>query len=230
MTDPQTTPNPNPPWSHPLVVADLSSRKPLHIQLSPPPELRQLIAAALGLISLRKLRFDATLSQVGRTDWTLSAKLGATAVQSCVITLEPVTTRIDEPVGRRYLRELSEHRTPERRTPEHGLPEQGTGSEHEMPADETLEQLSAIIDVGTVMLEALSLALPQFPRTPGAALEQGNFTEPGKPPMTDADARPFAQLKSLREAPTKPLREAPTKPLREAPTKSLREAPKPNRK
>ncbi len=143
-----------------------------------------MIAEELGLLSLRKFSFSGTLTPVGKSDWHLSAQLGATAVQSCVVTLEPVNTRIDEQVKRSFLR---------------SFPDFEAGSELEMPVDETAEIMSDIIDPGVVMVEALALALPQFPRTADAELENANFTAPGKPAMTDADARPFAHLKSLRD-------------------------------
>ncbi len=49
------------------------------------------------------------------------------------------------------------------------------------------------------MFEALTLALPLYPRADGADLGEPVFTEPGKRPLTDEDARPFAGLKDLRD-------------------------------
>ena len=127
---------------------------------------------------------DITLTARGKTDWQLKAQLGATVVQDCVVTLDPVTTRIEEPISRRWVRDL---------------PELEAGDETEMPDDETLEQLGAEIDLGEVMIESLALALPLFPRADGAALDQANFAAPGVAPMRDEDARPFAGLSALRD-------------------------------
>ena len=49
-----------------------------------------------------------------------------------------------------------------------------------------------------VMVEALSLNLPLYPRAPDAELEQTVFSKDGVKPMTDEDARPFAGLAALR--------------------------------
>ena len=48
--------------------------------------------------------------------------------------------------------------------------------------------------------EALSLAIPLYPRAEDATLGEAVFTEPGKQAMTDEDAKPFAGLASLRES------------------------------
>ena len=100
-------------------------------------------------------------------------------VQDCVVTLEPVVTRIDEEVVRRYLAEA---------------PPPGPG-EVEMPEDDTVEALPASVDLVEVMLEALALALPPYPRAPGAELGPVLASEPGAEPLTDEAARPFAGLR-----------------------------------
>jgi uncharacterized metal-binding protein YceD (DUF177 family) len=137
----------------------------------------------LGIRAIRKLRFDARLSPRGKRDWVLRADLGATVVQDCVATLAPVTTRIDEPVTRCY---LSDYETPE-------------AGEIEMPEDDTAEPLPDTLDLFEVLHEALALALPPFPRAEGVDPAQTAFTEPGKTPMTDDEARPFAGLAGLRD-------------------------------
>ena len=47
----------------------------------------------------------------------------------------------------------------------------------EMTADENTEMLPASLDVAAVMIEALSLALPPFPRKDGAALGEAVFAD-----------------------------------------------------
>lgn len=97
-----------------------------------------------------------------------------------------MVTRLDEPVRRRYLA---------------GLDPPAPG-ESEMPDDEA-EALPAALDLGGVMLEALALALPPYPRAPGAepGAETGAKTGaktragPGAEPPTDEALRPFAGLR-----------------------------------
>lgn len=168
----------------PLRLADLATRKATLFELTPTADERKAIAAELGIIGVKKLRFNGQIAPQGKTDWTMTADLGATVVQECVVTLTPVTTRIDEPLTRSYVADLPE-------------PE---ASEVEMPEDDTVEPLPATLDLAQVMIEALTLALPPYPRTDGADLGEAVFTAPGVVPMRDEDAKPFAGLQSLRES------------------------------
>jgi uncharacterized metal-binding protein YceD (DUF177 family) len=173
------------PWHQPKIVADLPLNRAFEFSLTPDAGLRRSIADALSIVSLRKLRFEGTLTPMAKNDWHLTGQLGATAVQNCVITLDPVTTRIDEAIDRRFQDLAQDH-------------DHDADSETEIPQDDTVEPIGTVIDPGQIMVEALILALPQFPRAPGAELVQSNFTAPGKLAMSDADARPFAQLSELR--------------------------------
>ena len=141
------------------------------------------IATSLDLQDLRKLSFTGEIAASGRTDWELVGKLGATVVQPCAITLVPVTTRIDVPVRRLFQRDYVEIDVPEA----------------EMPEDDETEQLTAWIDPAAVMLEALDLALPLYPRTPGAELGNLAVTEPGVAPLRDEDTKPFAGLAAFKD-------------------------------
>lgn len=149
------------------------------------PDAGQLVALAetLDLIDLRKVRFEGALHPVGRQDWDLTGRMGATVVQPCVATLAPVTTRIEERVERRYRADL---------------PDLEDATEIEMPADDTLEPLPDAIDLDAIMAEALALALPAYPRATATGPVQAQVTEPGATPLTDADTRPFAALAGVR--------------------------------
>ncbi len=175
---------PTPPSATSLRVAGLSQAAPTPFSLRPDaPQLRS-IAKALGLDGLRKLSFQGTIQPLGKSDWQLKGALGATVVQPCVVTLEPVVTRIDTDVVRTFLRDYEENRDPE--------------AEIEIPEDDTTEPLGVWIDPAAVMLEALTLALPEYPRKADATVEPVRVTEPGKAAMTDEEARPFAGLAALK--------------------------------
>ncbi len=168
----------------PLRLSALAERYDIPFALLPDAAARAGLAGALDLSALRKLRFEGRLIPEGKRDWRLDARLGATVVQPCRVTLVPVTTRIDEDVTRRYVAHLSE-------------PE--GGGEVEMPEDDAVEPLPAMLDLAEVMAEALALALPAFPRAAGAEAGDAAHAAPGVVPMTDADVRPFAGLKSLKD-------------------------------
>ncbi|MGD9295089.1 MAG: YceD family protein, partial [Roseobacter sp.] len=174
----QKAPSPNA-----LRVADLPQNAPTFFAVRPETSRRQAIAEDMELIALRKLSFEGKVEAEGADDWRLTARLGATVTQPCAVTLDPVTTRIDEDVTRHYQRDFIVVDAPEA----------------EMPEDETAEQLTAWIDPEAVMLEALALALPLYPRAPDAELGEMTVTAPGVAPMRDEDAKPFAALAELKD-------------------------------
>lgn len=166
-----------------LRVADLAQNRPTQFELRPDAAQMQALADELGLNGLRKLSFTGQIKAQGKRDWVLTGRLGATVIQPCVVTLDPVTTRIETDVRRTYLSEMPEI----------------DASEVEMEEDDTIDQLGAFIDPAVVMAESLALALPLYPRKEGADLGEAVFTEPGQAPMRDEDARPFAGLSGLRD-------------------------------
>ena len=163
-------------------VSDLPQNRGTSFEIVPAADVMAEIAQELGLDGLRKLRFAGRVMAQGRSDWRLSAELGATVTQPCGVTLVPVTTRIDVAVSRTYLRDYADPDTPEA----------------EMPEDETVEPLGTWIDPWAVMVEALSLEVPQFPRAPGVELGEVVVTEPGAQALRDADLKPFAGLADLK--------------------------------
>src|SRR5690606_15516254 len=113
--------------------------------IAPDAAMRAAMAEELGVITLRKLTFRGSLAPLGRRDWQLTAELGATAVQACIATLEPVTSRVDVRVERRFLTDMPR---PEdlNATPDEGV---------EMPEDDCEEPLGEVIDLSRVLIEAL---------------------------------------------------------------------------
>ncbi|WP_342748693.1 DUF177 domain-containing protein [Litoreibacter ponti] len=165
-----------------LRLADLPSRVPTPISHIPNADALAALAEALDISAVRKLRLEGVLKPMGKTDWRLEARLGATVVQPCVVTLEPVTTRIEEPLERNYLADY----------------EPPTEAELEMDGDDISEALPATLDLSEVAAEALALALPPFPRAEGAELGQRDFAPPGAEPLDDDAVKPFAGLAELK--------------------------------
>jgi len=169
-----------------LRVCELDTNSPTRFNLTPSVKLRQKIAAQLDLIDLRKIRFSGEISTLGDTDWVLKGDLGATVVQSCVISLKNVANRIDTKVARQFVAKFS-------------FDDQDSDEEDEMSIDENSELLGIFIDLEVIMIEALSLGLPEYPKAQDASLEQSTFSEQGIEPVQDEDARPFAALSALRD-------------------------------
>lgn len=168
---------------HLIRIADLTARKAHHFDLTPDAQACAALAQALDISALRKLRLQGRLAPLGKTDWRLEAQLGATAIQECVVSLAPVTTRLDDEITRVYAADFQE-------------PE---AAEAEMTDDTDTDPLPEAIDLYQIVHESLLLALPDFPRADGAALGETVVTEPGVAPMRDEDAKPFAGLAALRD-------------------------------
>jgi len=166
-----------------LRVAELSPGQSRDILIEPEAQVCAELAAALDLIALRKLRLSGVLAPLDRRDWRFTGHLGATVVQPCVVTFAPVTTRIEEDVSRTWRAEFT----------------QPEDDDAEIPQAVDEEPLGSGIDLGAVILEALALALPDYPRAEGVDLVEAVFTVPGKAPMTEDDAKPFAGLAALRD-------------------------------
>lgn len=161
----------------------LSPRKPTHFSYVPDADARAGLARTLDLLGITSLTFTGNIAPSGRDEMTLTGTLTAAVDQACVVTLAPVPARISEEVRRRYVAGLP--------TPE--------GDEVEMPADDTTEPMPEVIDLDEVVTEAMALALPLYPRAPGATLGQIVHAEPGVAPLTDDDLKPFAGLAGLAE-------------------------------
>lgn len=163
-------------------TADLTGNRRRPFDLTPDAAARAALAADLGLLSLDMLRLVGDLRPSGRSDVVLTARLTAQAVQACVVTLAPVPCQVDVPVSRHYVSDWTE-------------PE---GDEVEIPEDDTREPMPEMVDLSAVLAEALALALPDYPRAPGAELGAAVFAAPGVDPLLDEAVRPFAGLAALK--------------------------------
>lgn len=155
----------------------LSQRKPTRVFWSPGADECQRLADELGLLALHRLAFSGQIDPIGRDEFRLQGQLIAQVDQACIVTLVPVPATIDAPVLRRYLAGLD-------------VPQ---ADEVEMPEDDSLEPMPEVLDIAEVAVEALMLALPLYPRAPGASFAA---PEPANGDTDPADARnkPFANL------------------------------------
>lgn len=135
------------------------------------------IAAHAGIPAVKELRAEGHIRPIG-AGIEVRLRLQADVIQSCVVTLEPVPGRIDEPVLRRYIRDLESPHVAVEIVP------------HEEEPDEPLE--GDTIDLGPVLAEELVLALDPYPRAPGAKLTEADR-------QAGEETSPFAVLERLKE-------------------------------
>lgn len=161
--------------------------RPVDIDRLPPDETMHEIAATaaeraalaerFGLLSLDGLEARVKLARLAGGLIRLDAELVAEAVQECVVTLEPVSTHIEDSFVLLY-----------------GEPAGAEGEVTVSGESELVEPLSGgSIDIGEAVAQQLSLALDPFPRAPGA--EAPSPPEDGKP----SPESPFAALAKWKQ-------------------------------
>lgn len=145
--------------------------EPFRQQIAADGTERAALARRFDLVSLDRLEATIELQQESGGTYLLRAEFAANFAQICTITLDPVPGNIRESFSLRY-----------------GPPEAEPGEAgEEEPAFEPLA--GEAIDVGEAVAQEFSLALPQFPRAPGAGIE-------ARPEPAPEDG-PFAALAKL---------------------------------
>ena len=170
------------PFERPKEVERLRAHKAITFEVTPTEAEAEAIRGALGLRGLRKMRFTGELSPIGKRGWLVEGTLGASITQECVVTLEPVKARIESEVSLRFLPEaMIEDDTPED------------------VIEDDVEALGPIIDLGHVAVEALMLAMPDYPRAGTTAPLRVTAEPEGAAPIRDEETKAFAGLEALRE-------------------------------
>ncbi len=146
------------------------------------PRQRASVAELLGLVELSSFDVDFRLISCGLRRFKLSGRLTADLVQNCVVTLEPVKSRIEEAFEVEFwpLDEVEQL-------------EAGEGPEDaDVPLDgpEPLPE-TGLIDVGQVAYEVLASAIDPYPRKPGAEF---SWAENAKEDDSQEGNKPFANL------------------------------------
>jgi uncharacterized metal-binding protein YceD (DUF177 family) len=161
MRDPRAPDAPE--FTRPVDVGRLPSGGAVY-DLKATPAERAALAGRFDLLALDRLEAEVRLERLAGGLLRLSAALRADVVQACVITLEPVHDRIDEPFTLLY----------------RAGAEAGETAMVLSGASELVEPLpSDILDIGEAVAQQLSLALDPYPRAAGAigaASEEGRVS------------------------------------------------------
>jgi uncharacterized metal-binding protein YceD (DUF177 family) len=170
------------PWSHP-VRRDNVPEAGLHLDLVADEATRVALAEVAAVRGLPHLAasFDVVRQGAGLK---VTGEVAATVEQTCVVTLEPMTSELREPVDLAFV------------PPHAGEPHDEAGDDVDPEAEDEPETLvDGIADLGAVATEFLLLAIDPYPRKPGAVFEA---------PQTDDPAgHPFAALAALKKPPDK---------------------------
>jgi len=168
-----------PEFSRPVNVDKLRQGK-TSLDVEATEAEREALAQRFELLSLDKLSARLVLTKMGGGKLVrLDAHFTATAVQSCVVTLEPLPVQLADDFTLTY--GLEEERVQSR--------EVIVGEEDDPPEP----IIDGLIDVGEAVAEHLSLALDPFPRKEGVAMPE-KFA-----PRDDDVPHPFAKLAALKD-------------------------------
>ncbi|HEY1543317.1 MAG TPA: DUF177 domain-containing protein [Xanthobacteraceae bacterium] len=181
-SSPSSNPS-NSPWSVPVRRDDVPENG-LHLDLAADAATRAAIAALAGVEAVPRLEATIDIARHGK-GLRVEGEVSAAVEQICVVTVEPMTTEIREPMDLVFM-------------PAAGAALRGA-AEEEMEIDPTAaddpeELVDGVVDVGAAATEFLLLAIDPYPRKPGAVFEA--------PPSDDAGSRPFAALAALKKPPS----------------------------
>ncbi|MGF1611617.1 MAG: DUF177 domain-containing protein [Kiloniellales bacterium] len=172
-------------------------------------EERQALARRFGLLALERLRAHLRLepseSRGGERGLVrLTGRFEAELMQACVVSLEPVRSRLEGDF------ELLYSLVPQGLTGRSGEwrpgPEPGAGEVVFGPDEVEPPELvgPAGLDLGEAVAQQLALTIDPYPRAPGAVLEAAEWPPKGVRgsddggPEDDVEAGPFAALRRLK--------------------------------
>lgn len=169
-----------------MVRVDTLPKNGFSVSLESTNAEREAIARHAEVLSVEQLHCTLKLSRWRSDGVRVEGDLMARVTQACVITLDPVEQRIDEPIAMTFLPEGS------------GLTTPRSGEAAELLLDPEGEDPPEIfsgnaIDVWSVALEALVLAIDPFPRAAGAELPENDQED-----ELVAEKSPFAALEQLK--------------------------------
>lgn len=180
MSRPTTGSQPD-PWRAPVIVAQIPDTG-LHRELEASAAERQVMADVAGVREILSAQadFDVVPESGGRIQvtGTVRARIG----QTCVVTLDPIESEIEEEVDLMFAPEAEARRLAD-------LIEKGQDDE---VADPPEAIVNGVIDLGRIATDALFLAIDPYPRKEGAVFE-AEVTAP------DPEDHPFAVLKALQD-------------------------------
>jgi Large ribosomal RNA subunit accumulation protein YceD len=176
------------PWRVPLAVVQIPDTG-LHRDLEANQAICAGVADVGGLREVLSVTASLDVTPMSGGRYHVAGRVRARIGQTCVVTLDPMETDIDETIDVIF--------APPDQIPQMAdLVDEAEQSEAEIPdPPEPIE--NGIIDLGRLATDALYLAVDPYPRKPDAVFE----------PLVEApdpNDHPFAALKALTVAPKKP--------------------------
>jgi uncharacterized metal-binding protein YceD (DUF177 family) len=153
------------------------------LEVAPGAETLAVLAETLKLSAVETFHASLTAAKL-RGGIRVQGRLTARIVQPSVVTFEPVTQDIDEPVDRLFVQGPEQSHNPAPGAEifvdleEEDFPDHVDGNE---------------VDLSALLLETLALAIDPYPRLPGESVDTLGLDLAGK------EEGPFAGLKALKD-------------------------------
>ena len=182
MNRPMTGPD---PWRVPVMVAHIPDTG-LHRELEASAVERQAMADLAGVREVLSAHADLEIVPKSGGRLQVTGHVRARVGQTCVVTLEPIESEIDEEIDLTFAPEAEARRLAD-------LIEEGEDDKAPPEVADPPEAIvNGIIDLGRIATDAVFLAIDPYPRKPGVVFE-AEVTAP------DPEDHPFAALKALQD-------------------------------
>jgi hypothetical protein len=171
------------PWSVPVAVTEVPEAGQ-RFDLAAGTAERAAIAKLAGLRGLPRFEASFDVTRHGREGLHVVGRVSADVSQICVVTLEPIESKVEEAVDLIYA--------------PNGMADPGSGRGKEQVTSRRAEGpeplIDGRIDLGALATEFLILGIDPYPRKPGTTFEAPSGVE-------DA-THPFAALAALKREDT----------------------------
>jgi uncharacterized metal-binding protein YceD (DUF177 family) len=166
-----------------IVNIEALAAEDLRREIEAGPGERAALAARFGLLALDSLKATVRLKKLRGPQVRVEGEFAADVVQSCVVTLEPVRSRIADAFSITFTPavELDDGAELDLSPWAQDLPEPLTGG---------------VLDIGEAVAQQLAVALDPYPRAAGVTFAAENYS--GLAPERPENG-PFAALASLRK-------------------------------
>jgi uncharacterized metal-binding protein YceD (DUF177 family) len=169
------------PWSVPVAIDEIPETG-RRVEVAADTPTREAIARLAGVVALPRLQAGFDLTRRGPDGVRVVGAVSATVDQTCIVTLEPIRSEIEETVDLVF--------TP----PVADAADGGKQGALSVDTPEPPEALhNGAVDLGAVATEFLILGINPYPRKQGAVFDA--------PPAGDPAAHPFAALAALKKEP-----------------------------
>lgn len=185
----------SPEWSVMIRAEDVPP-KGKTLEISPDAKEKAALAALMDIVSLDELNADLSITRESAHILYVQGSFKGKITQSCVITLEPVVSEISDEFEAWY---ADETRAVNFKRAQHEA--QSKKELLEVPmleeSDDPEPMLNGEIDIGDLVTQYLSLALPSYPCKEGALAEVGSKLA-ADIEKNQMKLNPFAALKDWR--------------------------------